>query len=167
VFGEGVRVEDILAGQVLNVDIGVGLGDPLALSVALERNPDDPDAACRDYVHWRGPAVRPYEVIGAEGGRMVPAGRGGPRPDAERWPPVEALAGASLREVLSEWQGVGSPRRARDLRRSCLLYSSDAADDLLCVDLGGRPFLKKPRHVLHVRLLLPYTYTIHTQQRST
>src|SRR5450756_1516844 len=25
----------------------------------------------------------------------------------------------------------------------CLLYTSDAADDLLCVDLGGRPFIKK------------------------
>ena len=26
---------------------------------------------------------------------------------------------------------------------SCLLYTSDAADDLLCVDLGGRRLLKK------------------------
>ena len=26
---------------------------------------------------------------------------------------------------------------------SCLLYTSDAADDLLCVDLGGRSILKK------------------------
>eukprot|EP00657_Telonema_sp_P-1_P001933 TRINITY_DN14716_c0_g1_i1.p1 TRINITY_DN14716_c0_g1~~TRINITY_DN14716_c0_g1_i1.p1 ORF type:complete len:151 (-),score=46.75 TRINITY_DN14716_c0_g1_i1:72-524(-) len=25
----------------------------------------------------------------------------------------------------------------------CLLYTSDAADDLLCVDLGGRRFIKK------------------------
>ena len=36
---------------------------------------------------------------------------------------------------------------------SCLLYTSDAADDLLCVDLGGRRITKKktqvtvPRHV--------------------
>ena len=27
--------------------------------------------------------------------------------------------------------------------RSCLLYTSDAADDLLCVDLGGRRLTKK------------------------
>ena len=27
--------------------------------------------------------------------------------------------------------------------RACLLYTSDAADDLLCVDLGGRRILKK------------------------
>ena len=28
-------------------------------------------------------------------------------------------------------------------RRPCLLYTSDAADDLLCVDLGGRRIIKK------------------------
>src|SRR5450756_2345719 len=29
------------------------------------------------------------------------------------------------------------------LLRPCLLYTSDAADDLLCVDLGGRRIIKK------------------------
>src|SRR5659263_266058 len=29
------------------------------------------------------------------------------------------------------------------LHASCLLYTSDAADDLLCVDLGGRRIIKK------------------------
>ena len=29
------------------------------------------------------------------------------------------------------------------LKNPCLLYTSDAADDLLCVDLGGRRILKK------------------------
>src|SRR5665213_1332163 len=29
------------------------------------------------------------------------------------------------------------------LMRACLLYTSDAADDLLCVDLGGRRIIKK------------------------
>src|SRR5450756_2471154 len=28
-------------------------------------------------------------------------------------------------------------------RKLCLLYTSDAADDLLCVDLGGRRIIKK------------------------
>ena len=28
----------------------------------------------------------------------------------------------------------------------CLLYTSDAADDLLCVDLGGRRLIKKKKH---------------------
>src|SRR5450756_2623254 len=29
------------------------------------------------------------------------------------------------------------------LEHNCLLYTSDAADDLLCVDLGGRRIIKK------------------------
>ena len=32
-----------------------------------------------------------------------------------------------------------SPEQAQ----ACLLYTSDAADDLLCVDLGGRRIIKK------------------------
>ena len=33
---------------------------------------------------------------------------------------------------------------------TCLLYTSDAADDMQCVDLGGRRIIKKPLHSLHV-----------------
>src|SRR5450756_2102724 len=33
--------------------------------------------------------------------------------------------------------------RAADAIVICLLYTSDAADDLLCVDLGGRRIIKK------------------------
>ena len=29
------------------------------------------------------------------------------------------------------------------MQKVCLLYTSDAADDLLCVDLGGRRIIKK------------------------
>ena len=31
---------------------------------------------------------------------------------------------------------------------ACLLYTSDAADDLLCVDLGGRRLIKKKNPTL-------------------
>ena len=31
------------------------------------------------------------------------------------------------------------------LLKACLLYTSDAADDLLCVDLGGRRIIKKKK----------------------
>ena len=31
------------------------------------------------------------------------------------------------------------------LTTDCLLYTSDAADDLLCVDLGGRRIIKKKK----------------------
>ena len=38
-------------------------------------------------------------------------------------------------------------RRVADVEQvgPCLLYTSDAADDLLCVDLGGRRLIKKQR----------------------
>jgi A/G-specific adenine glycosylase len=35
-----------------------------------------------------------------------------------RWPTVESLAAASLADVLAQWQGLGYPRRARDLHRA-------------------------------------------------
>jgi A/G-specific adenine glycosylase len=41
----------------------------------------------------------------------------------DRWPTVEALAGASLREVLGQWEGLGYPRRARDLHRSAAIVA--------------------------------------------
>ena len=33
--------------------------------------------------------------------------------------------------------------------RVCLLYTSDAADDLLCVDLGGRRIIKQKKTYRH------------------
>ena len=41
--------------------------------------------------------------------------------------------------------GQSSLRRgpSQDLYVSCLLYTSDAADDMQCVDLGGRRIIKK------------------------
>src|SRR5450756_3157449 len=39
-----------------------------------------------------------------------------------------------------DWRGLET-----ELREACLLYTSDAADDLLCVDLGGRRIIKKKK----------------------
>ena len=33
---------------------------------------------------------------------------------------------------------------------ACLLYTSDAADDLLCVDLGGRRIIKKKQKYIEL-----------------
>ena len=41
---------------------------------------------------------------------------------------------------------VGLPSRRLCLVMGCLLYTSDAADDLLCVDLGGRRIINKKKH---------------------
>src|SRR5450756_3237307 len=40
---------------------------------------------------------------------------------------------------------VSERRNCRTRARCCLLYTSDAADDLLCVDLGGRRIIKKKK----------------------
>ena len=42
-------------------------------------------------------------------------------------------------------------------RRSkvCLLYTSDAADDLLCVDLGGRRIIKKKKKIKTEKSAIP------------
>jgi A/G-specific adenine glycosylase len=42
----------------------------------------------------------------------------------ERWPTVEALAAASLADVLVQWQGLGYPRRARDLHRAARIVAA-------------------------------------------
>ncbi len=41
----------------------------------------------------------------------------------QRWPTVEAVADASLTEVLAQWQGLGYPRRARDLHRAARIVA--------------------------------------------
>src|SRR5680860_1926577 len=52
-------------------------------------------------------------------------------------PPYDLLTPSSTRA------GIGSP--GGPARPPCLLYTSDAADDLLCVDLGGRRIIKKKK----------------------
>ena len=46
-------------------------------------------------------------------------------------------------------QKVGRAEDARVVHQhvDCLLYTSDAADDLLCVDLGGRRIIKKKNNI--------------------
>jgi A/G-specific adenine glycosylase len=57
-------------------------------------------------------------------------------PWIDRWPTVEALAAASLAEVLEQWQGLGYPRRARDLHRSArIIVACGWPEDL--TDLPG------------------------------
>eukprot|EP00657_Telonema_sp_P-1_P009281 TRINITY_DN3479_c0_g1_i6.p1 TRINITY_DN3479_c0_g1~~TRINITY_DN3479_c0_g1_i6.p1 ORF type:complete len:102 (-),score=11.24 TRINITY_DN3479_c0_g1_i6:77-382(-) len=40
---------------------------------------------------------------------------------------------------------LGADSPCADWPCACLLYTSDAADDLLCVDLGGRRIIKKKK----------------------
>eukprot|EP00825_Cyclidium_porcatum_P046204 TRINITY_DN7203_c0_g1_i1.p2 TRINITY_DN7203_c0_g1~~TRINITY_DN7203_c0_g1_i1.p2 ORF type:complete len:112 (+),score=22.02 TRINITY_DN7203_c0_g1_i1:152-487(+) len=49
---------------------------------------------------------------------------------------------------LQRWQSIGITLQRHEfsgLVHSCLLYTSDAADDMQCVDLGGRRIIKKKK----------------------
>ena len=49
-------------------------------------------------------------------------------------------------------------RASRERYQPCLLYTSDAADDLLCVNLGGRRNIKKKKHsIRHPHLIVVQT----------
>ena len=55
---------------------------------------------------------------------------------------------AAIPQTLSSVPGLGPVWTAgliAELGDICLLYTSDAADDLLCVDLGGRTIIKKKK----------------------
>ena len=49
---------------------------------------------------------------------------------------------------------------------NCLLYTSDAADDLLCVDLGGRRIIKKKINKQHCDQILEWTHTSESYKHS-
>ena len=49
----------------------------------------------------------------------------------------------------------------------CLLYTSDAVDDLLCVELGGRRIIKKKKQVLHESLPAERSTTYPTHDFDT
>src|SRR5680860_1895115 len=59
--------------------------------------------------------------------------------------PVPLLPTDGVRRGLQSDQGPHRAGRARRPLLCCLLYTSDAADDLLCVDLGGRRIIKKKK----------------------
>ena len=53
-------------------------------------------------------------------------------------------AASGLAVGQTDWQA--TLVEVPDLAPGCLLYTSDAADDLPCVDLGGRRIIKKNKH---------------------
>src|SRR5665809_61203 len=58
--------------------------------------------------------------------------------------PDDQLAGLGkfVRRRLGAFRGQRDLARGGAVFGMCLLYTSDAADDLLCVDLGGRRIIK-------------------------
>ena len=53
------------------------------------------------------------------------------------------LGTMALVVVMSVYNGFDN--LVKGMYHTCLLYTSDAADELLCVDLGGRRILKKKK----------------------
>ena len=49
----------------------------------------------------------------------------------------------------------------------CLLYTSDAADDLLCVDLGGRRIIKKKKYKKKKKTLIHLSETTAKTKEDT
>eukprot|EP00657_Telonema_sp_P-1_P011187 TRINITY_DN607_c0_g1_i6.p1 TRINITY_DN607_c0_g1~~TRINITY_DN607_c0_g1_i6.p1 ORF type:complete len:892 (+),score=509.91 TRINITY_DN607_c0_g1_i6:97-2772(+) len=63
--------------------------------------------------------------------------------DKQRKEKLASAKAESLEKGLKICEHVA--KRIEDKYKSCLLYTSDAADDLLCVDLGGRRIIKKKK----------------------
>ena len=62
-------------------------------------------------------------------------------------PAQESLEGVVPHVAPASAQASHRDGQADALLLACLLYTSDAADDLLCVDLGGRRLIqKKQKH---------------------
>ena len=51
--------------------------------------------------------------------------------------------GVLKKKIYSLTPKIFSEDLKKAIAYACLLYTSDAADDLLCVDLGGRRIIKK------------------------
>src|SRR5680860_1852244 len=79
-----------------------------------------------------------------QGPRPLPARRSLPTPAPALSIEVSGVQSKSLDAAAHEHVGATARLQPEPPKHSsCLLYTSDAADDLLCVDLGGRRIIKK------------------------
>ena len=82
---------------------------------------------------WRAPSTPPWQILVSEVMlQQTPVARVVPAWEAWclRWPTAEALAGASLGEVLQQWNRLGYPRRAKNLHRAAQIVANDFAGAL-------------------------------------
>ena len=92
----------------------------------------------------RGKLFPEKKIIVLHGDRCAEKGlarRGQRKPFALIVKKLHAIALLKMPDMLRN----GRLRDMQFLRSPCLLYTSDAADDLLCVDLGGRRIMKKKK----------------------
>src|SRR5450756_2283945 len=110
-----VVVASNLFGDIVS-DLGPALTGSLGVAPSASLNPERKFPSTFEPVHGSAPDIY---------------GKGIANPIAQ------ILTGAMMIDHL------GYPEAARTIEKACLLYTSDAADDLLCVDLGGRRIIKK------------------------
>src|SRR5450756_3234874 len=72
------------------------------------------------------------------------------KPQGGERPSLAVLATDLVRERMVIGEEIVEPpvgylHEPQETDAGCLLYTSDAADDLLCVDLGGRRIIKKKK----------------------
>ena len=91
-------------------------------------------------------------VVGARGSRQGDDGYG----DAGSAKFFDWLEPIGVGKIDSYQDGVVSLKR---VALHCLLYTSDAADDLLCVDLGGRRIIKKKNIHTSIYIVCNTTHT--------
>ncbi len=103
----------------------LGLDDGTAKPTSLPSKP-------RSVTEHQNPLVAPYDEIyrGATGSAIYYS-----LDRREIQFAVKELARRMSKPLDVDWLGT----------QACLLYTSDAADDLLCVDLGGRRIIKKKK----------------------
>ena len=66
-----------------------------------------------------------------------------------RWTGFQGIWRGADGRGVSHMDEVDFRRRPLRRRGDCLLYTSDAADDLLCVDSGGRRIIYKKKKTQH------------------
>ena len=74
------------------------------------------------------------------------------RAGLDYWPKLDVTVYESYEDFLEKNPGAKiyyattkGPQTYVDVHYDCLLYTSDAADDMQCVDLGGRRIIKKKK----------------------
>ena len=90
------------------------------------------------------------KLIGIHRARFLVTGAAPISPELVKW---YLALGVPMLEVWGMTETCGAST-------GCLLYTSDAADDLRCVDTGGRRIIKKNKNTINYKnsyLLLNYT----------
>ena len=91
--------------------------------------------------------MRRYLALIAAGGALCAAAVRAQEDPGAGFQEARRLMREALQAKVASERASLEARQKYEQALSCLLYTSDAADDLPCVDLGGRRLLKKKKHI--------------------